>query len=327
MPPRKTILVTGASGWIGRHVCTALQAKDCFVLAADLRESSGPWDAFLPLDITQSTFPNLESLLSLTQGHVPSAVIHCAGLAHQAIETPELIERFFAVNAHGTRNVLAACETWGIPRLVYVSSIAFYDWSQSQPLTEDAPISASTAYAASKLEGENAVLESTLDGRVARLATVFGEGDPANFAKLAKALKAGQFLVPGKGTARKSVIPVELAADCLAEMAVRDIIEHKLINLGLMVAPTLHEICTAFTISCNFPAAKALPLPLFRLLALAGDVISKLKPQFPLTSTNLRKLTTSTQVDCKKAAGLFPKLGVTKFESELARFSSFYLNR
>lgn len=321
-----TILVTGAAGWIGRVVCRALQDRGCFVLGADMQEREGPWDAFLPLDITQDEFPEAVSLDALCDGRKAIAVVHCAGLAHYPVETEAVKQQMFAVNAEGTRKLIRACGSWGIDRFVYVSSIAFYDWGDAEgnTVTEDSPVSARTAYAASKLEGEQAVLDSNLKGRVIRLATVFGKGDQANFARLARALKSGRFLIPGRGEATKSLISVNIAAECLAELALQDEVPYALMNLGLTSPPSLQMICETFSRKCGFPPARRLPLPVFRLLTAMGDGLACIKPGFPLTSETLWKLTTSTAVDCSRAASLLRGMVKTTFAVELERCADYY---
>ena len=215
------ILVTGCNGWIGQRVCKYLLASGVEVLGGDVQQSMSAElngkgiVGYVELDIRRPVV-NLDCEVN--------AVIHCAGYAHRPDETPEEQMMFYDVNRDGTRNVLAWCEREGIERFLYVSSIAFYDWGtvSTASVTEEHPVALPTHYAKSKYEGEQLVSSSSLDWRIVRLATVFGEGDRANFSRMAKAMKKHLFPVPGKGSARKSVIPVDLAAELLAEFAVLD---------------------------------------------------------------------------------------------------------
>ena len=254
------------------------------------------------------------------------ALIHCAGYAHRPIETAEEVERFFAINRDGTRRVVELCEAVGISRVVYLSSIAFYDWEllAGQPATEDAQLSSSTAYARSKLDGESIVRESALDWRVLRLATVYGAGDRANFSKLAVALKTGRFLIPGSGDARKSVIEVNRAAEYICRFSAVDAPTHRLVNLGFSKSPTLSEICGAYSEQCGFNPPMRLPLWFINVAAFCGDLLSKLKPNFPLTSVNVGKLTRSTCVDSSRAVEMFPELASMEFADELKQSADYY---
>ncbi len=323
-----TVIVTGATGWIGRNICQELQRLNCRVIACDLREQTGPWDDFLTFDISKdSGLPGRDTSNRVFSEGERYALIHCAGYAHRAIETDEEVKRFWAINSEGTRRVIEWAKTIKVQRFVYLSSIAFYDWSvpeSEQPLIESSQLSGTTNYAKSKLAGETHVIESSLDSRIVRLATVFGDGDIANFSKLAKALKKKRFVLPGQGAAKKSVIPVDIASRCISMLALMKDPKHRLMNLGLSQAPELKEICEAYHRVCGFPKPIVCSLPLLRAFALVGDLASKLKPSFPLTSINVKKLTSSTWVDCSNATEVFPELVETTFEDSLEKSKGYY---
>jgi nucleoside-diphosphate-sugar epimerase len=250
--------------------------------------------------------------------------IHCAGLAHKPVETTEVQDQMWAVNDTGTANVLSFCERVGIKRFVYVSTIAGYDWDHV-PANEDHSSQARTEYAKSKLAGERRVLNANLDGRVVRLATVFGTGDKANFLKLSGALKRKRFVIPGDGSARKSVIPVDLAARLITEFARLNNPKHKMINLALPDAPTLKEICDSFSSVCEFPRAPSVSLPILRLLARCGDLASRIRP-LPLNTSVIDKLTTSTWVDTQRMQEILAPIPEVSFASGLRRHSDYYRN-
>jgi nucleoside-diphosphate-sugar epimerase len=252
------VIVTGAAGWIGQAVCRYLLSKGKYVVALDREGSEGVWSEFVQVDISS------DSGLILDSGNLGKieALIHCAGYAHRPMETPEEVTRFFSINRDGTRRVVDLCETLKIPRIVYLSSIAFYDWASmdGRSASEDDQLSAPSAYARSKLDGEAIVRESSLDWRVLRLATVFGNGDRANFSKLASALKYRRFIIPGVGDARKSVIALDRVAECICRFAEMENPIHRLLNLGYSYSPTLLEICDAYSEQCGFDRPKLIPL-------------------------------------------------------------------
>ncbi|MFT3828373.1 MAG: NAD(P)-dependent oxidoreductase [Opitutaceae bacterium] len=322
-PERDLVLVTGAAGWIGRNVCSALNRAGCRVAAFDLVKPGIRCDEIFVGSLAAFADPTAElcQLLGRT-----SAVIHCAGRAHRPIETPEEVALFEETNVGGTRSLLAACEACGVRRMVYVSTIAGYDWT-TMPAGghgEQAIQKPTSAYARTKLEGERLVRESTLDWRVVRLATVFGAGDRANFAKLAGALRRKQFVVPGRGDARKSVIPVDLAAEVLMQLAQIEEPKHRLVNVALPEPPTLRAICDAFSAGCGFPRARGVSLPLLRCAARLGDLLAKAKPGFPLTTGNLRKLTTPTVVDASRLYETLPTMRWPTFAECLNSAAAYY---
>lgn len=320
------VVVTGAAGWIGRAVCRYLLSKGKHVIALDRAGSIGEWSEFIAIDITSDAGMSAAVTSDLVIGS--GVLIHCAGYAHRPVETPDEVERFFSINSHGTRRIVELCDAIGISRLVYLSSIAFYDWEglAGQPATEDAQLSPLTSYARSKLDGETIVRESSSDWRVVRLATVFGDGDRANFSRMARALKNRMFPIPGKGDARKTVIPLDLAAELIADFCLLDNPPHRLINVGLPSSPSLDEITEAYHEICGFPRCFRLPLPAARLMGVGGSLAAKILGKFPFTSDTLWKLTTDTVVSVDRMLECFPEKEYREFDEYLERCASYYSN-
>lgn len=290
--------------------------------ALDLADTkAGLWQEFAALDLRDPSGGSNQWKEALPGA---TALIHCAGYAHRTIETPAEIENFFRINRDGTALLVRACREAGLQRFVYLGTIAACDWTKRVPVSEEAALAPATAYARSKAESEAAVMQSSLDWRAVRLATVFGDGDKANFAKLANALRAGRFLLPGKGTARKSVIPVDLVAELICELALGPEPPHRLVNLALPGAPTLAEIVSAFVRTCQFKSPRCAPLWLLRALAVLGNGLAAVRPGFPLTTDNLRKLTLSTEVDVSRMLRLFPRRAWPDFGTSLAQHCDWY---
>lgn len=317
------VYVTGCNGWIGQEVCKYLVGSGVEVLGGDVQKSLclGLLEAYsvdyFSIDI-RNPLPRLKCEVD--------AVIHCAGYAHRPNETPEEQAIFYAVNRHGTKNILDWCGRQGVGRFLYVSSIAFYDWKQSGDffVRENHPVSLPTHYAKSKYEGEVLVRESSIDWRVVRLATVFGNGDRANFFRMSRAMKKRMFPILGKGDARKSVIPVDLAAELIADFCFLDNPPHRLINVGLPSALSLDEITEAYHKCCELPRCYRLPMTAARLLGAGGSLAAKIFGDFPFTSDTLRKLTTDTVVSVDRMLECFPNKNFTSFENYLLGCKDWY---
>lgn len=191
-------------------------------------------------------------------------------------------------------------------------------------VTEEYPVALPTHYAKSKYEGEELVRNSPLDWRVVRLATVFGDGDRANFSRMASAMQKHLFPIFGKGCARKSVIPVALAAELIAEFTLLDHPPHQLINLGLPTAPSLAEICDAYHQICGLPKCLSIPMPLAKGLGLCGDLAAKILGKFPFTSLTLGKLTSDTVVDVSRMQDCFPDREFGSFRDYLKQCAEYY---
>jgi nucleoside-diphosphate-sugar epimerase len=142
-------------------------------------------------------------------------VVHAAGLAH-VFDKSKGREEFTAVNEAGTRNVARAAAAAGVEHLVLTSSVSVYGGCRGGACGEDSPCRPRGAYAESKYRAElragQVARASGLHVTVLRLATLYGEGDPGNVARLVRAIDRGRFARVGRGTNRKSLLHRDDAA-------------------------------------------------------------------------------------------------------------------
>lgn len=151
------ILVTGGSGFVGRHVVQALLAQNRAARVLDLL----PWPAApQSVEIMQASIRN-ETALKLALRGV-TGVIHLAAITNLWRRNPR---DFTTINAEGAKIIAQACAREGIKRFVYVSShttlIAGKPGLQEIHVNErnDPPIEALLgAYPRSKREGERLVM-------------------------------------------------------------------------------------------------------------------------------------------------------------------------
>jgi dTDP-4-dehydrorhamnose reductase len=121
------------------------------------------------LDITDR-----EQVKFLTASVNPDVVINSA--AYTAVDKAETeIERAFAVNRDGARNIAEACEAIRC-RLIHISTDYVFDGMLGRPLREDDPVNAVSVYGKSKLEGEEAVIGILGDkALIARTQALYGQ--------------------------------------------------------------------------------------------------------------------------------------------------------
>ena len=156
-----TVAVTGATGFIGRHLLRTLTEAGHHVRA--LTRSSPPSDIVLPdgqVTWIAGSLSQKETLKTLTQGS--DAVVHCAG-AIKALSR----ETFLEMNGTGTANLIeAASEQSSPPRFIHLSSLAAREPRLSP-------------YAASKRLGEQMAwgARSKLPVTILRPPAVYGPGD------------------------------------------------------------------------------------------------------------------------------------------------------
>lgn len=177
------VLVTGASGFVGRALTPALSNAGYVVRATARDPSAIPATATIeavPLpDLAQPV--DWRPLLADVD-----AVIHLAGLAHVSKDIPE--ERYDAVNRLATKSLaLAASMAPHIKRLVFVSSIrAQTGPSSDHILTEDDAAVPTDAYGRSKLAAEAFVRGYGVPATILRPVVIYGPEARANVAQLMK---------------------------------------------------------------------------------------------------------------------------------------------
>lgn len=180
----KSVLLTGASGFIGQNLASALvcdfNLKQVFRNQPKIKPNS---------DYVLCKFEN-ESFLSDVLKNV-DVIVHCAGRAH--LLTDNIInplDAFRKVNVDLTLNLARQAVKSGVKRFIFLSSIGVNGRSNTSPFTEeDNPLPVQD-YALSKLEAEQGLQDiassSDMEVVIIRPPLVYGPGAPGNFAKLMK---------------------------------------------------------------------------------------------------------------------------------------------
>ncbi len=204
------ILVTGANGFLGSRIVAQMRSAAIDVRSTDLPNgNSADLPDFRPADLLKGT--HLASLLDGVQ-----CVVHAAGLAHQFLRTRETERRLFDINVTATEKLMRAASSAGVEHFVLISSVAVYGPSDASLSDETTACSPIGAYAISKRESECRVIrvaeETGMRATILRMATVYGEMDPGNIARLIRKIDEDQFVWIGSGRNLKSLIYREDAA-------------------------------------------------------------------------------------------------------------------
>lgn len=200
-----TILVTGGSGFLGKHIVKAL-LKDTSILplaaikVVDLKPLVNMVDK--RLTFIQGDIRDKELMLELCKN--TDLVIHTAAIVDWGTRPKDEVS---SVNHGGTEVVVKACIKNKVKALVHTSTLdVLFDGSAHVEVNESAPYppSHTNAYCRSKYLGEILVRHADCDSFrtcVIRPSDIFGEGDPYHISSLVNMAKGGFYIRLGKGTA------------------------------------------------------------------------------------------------------------------------------
>ncbi len=206
------VLVTGASGFLGGAVCSELGGREHEVLSLVRRPGSEPpGTTAVPGDLTDGA-----SLAAALAAAKPECVIHLAA----EIASQRDARKVRDANVEGTRRLIAACESAGVRRMVFTSTVVTGD-AKGELLDEESELPVETEYGRSKQEGERLLRESSLEDVVIRPSHVYGAGGWFVEEFVDRLRKPGRFAVIGSGENWWDVVRVEDVASACVDAAER----------------------------------------------------------------------------------------------------------
>ena len=279
------ILVTGATGFVGRRVVSELSARGFQVRALVRRESKVPVSVDRNAELVIGDILNAETLRNACEG--ADCVVHLAAIIREPGN-----RTFNQVNYRGTVNVLQAAEDAGVRRIVHASAIG----ANPDP---------GIPYTYSRWMAEQEVQRSSMAHTILRFSVGFGEGDEFFNILAAQAKILPVLLVVGNGLAKFQPIAVEDMARCLV-IAVensKEELEDQLIEAGGPDHYTYNEILDCIAETLGVKIAKV-HVPI-QLMQPAIRILKNIAPRFPATTEQITMLNIANIVSRDSVRGVF----------------------
>lgn len=312
----KKILVTGASGFVGKELCGSLTDAGFDVTGLVRAEGLRLPNVRLisaPLDCLPALFPNLNEF---------DCIVHLAGRAHQLREQSETpLEAFRAINRDLTVSLAKDCIAAGIQRFVFISSIGV-NGSETfdSAFTETDVCCPAADYALSKLEAETELLRlfegSASELVIIRPPLVYAGNAPGNFNRLLKLVSLGVPLPLGCVRNQRSMISLANLVSFITLAAAHPKAANEIFLVADGEPLSLPEILKLLSEGMQ-TRSWLIPVPVF-LLRLAGLMLGR--------SAMISQLCGSLVVDNSKSRNMLGWVPVESPQQGLIRAGRLYSN-
>ena len=310
------ILVTGATGFIGRALVVELLQQD-FSVSIVVRSKS---TTIFPDEIKQfvvGDFANNSDFSLALEG--VDCVLHLAGKAHIIDKSKMLdLDEFRKINTELTLDLAKQAVTAGVERFVFLSSIGVNGNQNNQPFLEIDTPNPQEPYAVSKYEAEQGLLKlaknSSLEVVIIRPPLVYGNNAPGNFGRLIQ--WAGAKIIFPLPLGAVNNVRSLIAIDNLVSFIIACILHPKAANEifiisdddNLSTTQLLKKIATAFN-----KKALLLPIPVSWMIFVA-KLLGK--------EADAIRLFSSLSVNSSKARDLLDWHPVTTIDEQLCRITA-----
>lgn len=313
------VCVTGATGFVGQHVCRLLQ------------ESSQPFRRLVRPQHKNTISPDPSVCFgSLDQQETWSEFLQGAHtVIHLASKHIDLDQTgFHSTNVEGTKSLCQAAIQSKVKRIVYLSSVGVYGHSSLRQVEESYPVRPDTALSHSKAEAEQILLHHHRQGDfqvvIARPRFIYGPGDQHFLPRLAKATQQRTWL-PCSGKAAMSLVHVEDLAALLLKFGRTALPSdsHPVYHVANDSPVHLRSIITniATTLSCPPPRFVPIPFPLLYYPLKGLEYLTGTDPETTkrsFTSIRLGFLSNHQWLSTTKLRSQFPDFTFRRLEDSLS---------
>ena len=210
------VLVFGGSGFIGTHLVRRLVAEGNRVLSVDIKPPRERLDGVV------YQLGDVRDLSDFDPGMRIDRIYNLAAV-HTTPGHPD--HEYYETNILGANSITALARRFDIREITFTSSISVYGPGE-ETKSEDTPPAPETPYGWSKYMAER-IQRAWMDEEesrrlvICRPAVIFGPGEGGNFTRMAKLLKKGFFIYPGRKDTIKACFYVEDLLDAMEFSAQR----------------------------------------------------------------------------------------------------------
>jgi nucleoside-diphosphate-sugar epimerase len=324
------ILVTGATGFVGRHVVDRLaQHREILSVRALVRQRASGHDQ-VPgnVEIVTGDLLDLPSVERAVNG--VDAIVHLASKNVDHDGTG-----FKSINVDGTRALCEAAVGHRVSRLIYLSSVGVYGHGIHRGSDESTPVRPDTDFSRSKAAAEQLILDHHKAGDfqacVLRQRFVYGEGDRFLIPRMVKAVRRTPFWIGG-GRAKLSVILVNDLAEIMGSLATQPEktipTENPVYHVTDGTPVSYRELVSTVCRSLGYPLPR-LSLPFWPLYGTMRfyEKLRRIDPEsspLPISSIRIGLVGQDNYFSNEKIRDLLPGLQFQRFTDGLQQSLDYY---
>ncbi len=271
------ILLTGASGFLGRHVAAELIRRQHTVAAAVRPTTHTAYLQPLGVHLHVASLDQPARLQAAMAG--AETVVHIAARVH----TTGPWREFQQTTITGTAHVLAAATAAGVRHFIHLSTVGVYGWPRpdGRPFVETDDYGRPyrwNYYSRAKIAAEQLVRAAPLATTILRPTWIYGPRDTTSLGRILAALRHGQFRWIGNGNNPLSLVHVADVATAVALAVEQPAARGEIFNVADDAAtPTQREFITRICAAAELPLPTArLPYRLAHTAGFAGEWVAHL---------------------------------------------------